>query len=109
MKIRNKIYESPDNGKTIYERNLRSDERKLLETSNKSHITKVEQNSETGDYFITIPEEALNSIGLVEGDEYSFIDRNDGTFEIRKVETKMTYDEAIAAGWTMTDDGFWVK
>jgi hypothetical protein len=37
------------------------------------------------------------------------VDQGDGSYLIKKVENQMNYDEAIAAGWAMTDDGFWIK
>lgn len=59
--------------------------------------------------FITFPDDLLKAANLKEGNQVEWVDNKDGTYTLKKVEKQMTYDEAIAAGWTMTDDGFWIK
>ena len=61
------------------------------------------------DYFVTFPDDLLEAADLKEGDQVEWIDRGDGSFLLKKVKKEMSYDEAIAAGWTMTADGFWIK
>ena len=90
------------------------------------------------EYFITFPDDLLEAANLKEGDSVEYLDRGDGSYLLTKVkhtgryqgpswyqealeegytheelkpkeEKKLTYDEAIAAGWTMTADGFWIK
>jgi hypothetical protein len=36
-------------------------------------------------------------------------DNNDGSFLLRKTTQPKTYTEMVAAGYTMTADGFWIK
>jgi hypothetical protein len=69
------------------------------------------ENGDTGEqeYFITFPDDLLEAADLKEGDSVEYLDQGDGSYVLTKVQKEMTYDEAIAAGWTMTDDGFWIK
>ena len=61
------------------------------------------------EYFITLPDDLLEAANLSPGDEVEWVEQEVGTFLLRKIEKTLNHDEAIAAGWTMTDDGFWVK
>ena len=61
------------------------------------------------EYFITFPDDLLEAANLKQGDDVEWVDRNDGSFLLRKITQPKTYDEMIAAGHTMTDDGFWIK
>lgn len=63
----------------------------------------------SGEYFITFPDDLLEAANLNEGDEVEWVEQEVGTFLIRKISGKKTYDEMIADGCTMTDDGFWIK
>jgi hypothetical protein len=69
------------------------------------------ENGDTGEteYFITFPDDLLEAANLEVNDEVEWVDRNDGTFLLRKITQPQTYDEMVAAGWTMTADGFWIK
>jgi hypothetical protein len=69
------------------------------------------ENGDTGEqeYFITFPDDLLEAANLKEGDSVEYLDRGDGSYILKKIENQMTYDEMISAGWTMTDDGFWIK
>jgi bifunctional DNA-binding transcriptional regulator/antitoxin component of YhaV-PrlF toxin-antitoxin module len=69
----------------------------------------VEEDPVSGEYFITFPEDLLEAANLKEGDDVEWISQEEGTFILKKCEKQLNHDEAIAAGWTMTDDGFWVK
>ena len=69
----------------------------------------VEEDAVNGEYFITFPDDLLEAANLKQGDDVEWIDNDDGTFILKKSEKQLNHDEAIAAGWTMTDDGFWVK
>ena len=69
----------------------------------------VEEDAVNGEYFITFPDDLLEAANLKEGDDVEWIDNNDGSFILKKSEKQLNHDEAIAAGWTMTADGFWVK
>ena len=55
---------------------------------------------------ITLPEELLEQTGWKEGDVLVYEIRDGGVI-VRKKEL-MSYDEMIAAGYTMTADGFWI-
>ena len=69
----------------------------------------VEEDAVNGEYFITFPDDLLEAANLKEGDDVEWIDNNDGSFILKKSEKQLNHDEAISAGWNMTDDGFWVK
>ena len=69
----------------------------------------VEEDAVNGEYFITFPDDLLEAANLKQGDDVEWIDNNDGSFILKKSEKQLNHDESIAAGWTMTDDGFWVK
>jgi antitoxin component of MazEF toxin-antitoxin module len=60
-------------------------------------------------YCVTFPDDLLEAANLKEGDLVEWVDQGNGSYMIRKAEKQMSYDEAIAAGWTMTADGFWIK
>jgi bifunctional DNA-binding transcriptional regulator/antitoxin component of YhaV-PrlF toxin-antitoxin module len=153
-----KIYESPDGGKTIREREFNTPLAQQEYTKAKIHAnspyndgwtrqhyqdivdkyelgwqnvsetqfddalkepkrwtltveeTKIDETDET-DYFITFPEDLLEAAGLKEGDLIEWVDQGDGSFILKKVEDipLPTYNDMIAAGYIMTDDGFWIK
>lgn len=69
----------------------------------------VEEDAVNGEYFITFPDDLLEAANLKQGDDVEWIDNDDGTFILKKSEKQLNHDESIAAGWTMTADGFWVK
>lgn len=59
------------------------------------------------EYYITLPDDLLDAADLLPGDEVEWISQNNGSYILKKI--PKTYDERVAAGWTMTDDGFWIK
>jgi len=62
------------------------------------------------EYFVTFPDDLLEAANLKEGDSIEWVDQGNESYLLKKVEREpMTYDEMIAAGWTMTADGFWIK
>jgi hypothetical protein len=61
------------------------------------------------EYFITFPEDLLEATNLKPGDDVEWVDRNDGSFLLRKIEKILNHDEMVEAGHTMTADGFWIK
>ena len=71
----------------------------------------VENDYITGEkeYFITFPDDLLEAANLSPGDNVEWVDRNDGSFLLRKITQPKTYTEMVAAGYTMTADGFWIK
>ena len=61
------------------------------------------------EYFITFPDDLLEAVNLKPGDNVEWVDMNDGSFLLRKTTQPKTYTEMVAAGYTMTADGFWIK
>ena len=57
--------------------------------------------------FINLPNDLLDKVGWKEGDELTWTNNRDGSFTLNKCQK--TYYEMIEDGWTMTDDGFWIK
>lgn len=54
--------------------------------ANKSWTVIIEEDVETGDVILPFPQEMLDEVGWMPGDNLKWIDRGDGTWEIRKVE-----------------------
>jgi hypothetical protein len=77
----------------------------------KKWILPVEEirDEDTGEdeYCVSFPDDLLEAANLKEGDQVEWVDQGDGSYLIKKV--PMTYNDMIAAGWTMTADGFWIK
>ena len=74
----------------------------------------------SGEYFVTFPDDLLEAADLKEGNQIDWIDQGDGSYLFKKVKEPSwvrgnelarvkTYQEMIDDGWTMTDDGFWIK
>lgn len=77
----------------------------------------------SGECFVTFPDDLLEAVNLKEGDTVEWITKDHGSYIMRKVEKKenpswvkgnelakvKTYQEMIDDGWSMTDDGFWIK
>ena len=61
------------------------------------------------EYFVTFPDDLLEAANLKPGDDVEWVDRNDGSFLLRKITQPKTYNEMVAEGYTMTADGFWIK
>jgi hypothetical protein len=87
------------------------DEEKCREHKNSKHwVLPVEQFAGSDEYLISFPEDLLKAANLKEGDEVEWVDNGDGSFMLKKIEKlTLSYNEAIAQGWTMTGDGFWIK
>jgi hypothetical protein len=49
-------------------------------------------------YCVTFPDDLLEAANLKEGDQVEWVDNGDGSYTIKQINTKMSYDEAIAAG-----------
>jgi antitoxin component of MazEF toxin-antitoxin module len=77
----------------------------------KKWVLPVEVSDDLEDYVVTFPDDLLEAANLKEGDQIEWHDQGDGSFLLKKFERKTnTYDDMIAAqGYTMTDDGFWIK
>ena len=46
----------------------------------------IEEDPEPGDAILPLPQEMLDEVGWMPGDNLNWIDRGDGSWEIRKVE-----------------------
>jgi hypothetical protein len=78
----------------------------------KKWVLPVEVSDDLEDYVVTFPDDLLEAANLKEGDQIEWHDQGDGSYLLKKFERKTnTYDEIymVAAGYTMTDDGFWIK
>jgi hypothetical protein len=95
----------------VYDRNDPNRENPFEKNKDKvkKWVLPVEADGFNNEYFVTFPDDLLEATNLKEGDQIEWIDPGDGSYILRKVEKKMTYDEAIAAGWELTFDGFWIK
>ena len=84
------VYESPDGGKTVTKRRPGTMEKILVDgysTSEKKTWTlPVEESNIDGvkDYYITFPDDLLKAADLKEGDTVEWVDRKDGSYELRK-------------------------
>ena len=81
----------------------------LENTVKKTWVLPVELDGLTGDCHVNFPDDLLEAANLKEGDTVEWIDNGDGSCTLKKVIKKVTYDDMIAAGYTMTGDGFWIK
>ena len=84
----------------------------------KKWVLPVEEDGD--DCVITFPDDLLEAANLKEGDQLEWIDQGDGSCILKKVKNPSwvkgnelsrikTYQEMIDDGWSMTDDGFWIK
>jgi antitoxin component of MazEF toxin-antitoxin module len=83
-------------------------------------VLPIEVDELSGECYFNLPDDLLEAANLNEGDTLKWIDNGDGSFSFKKsnntswvegnelAKTK-NYDEMIAEGWSMTDDGFWIK
>ncbi len=81
----------------------------------------VEKDLCSDEYYVNFPDDLLEAANLKEGDGVEWVDQGDGSYLLKKVERGLptydqlmekgyrTYEEAVADGWTMTADGFWIK
>ena len=56
----------------------------------------VEEDTVSGEYFITFPEDLLEAANLKEGDDVEWISQEVGTFILKKCEKQLNTDEKIA-------------
>jgi len=49
-------------------------------------ILPVEENLDNDEYFVSFPDDLLSAAGLTEGDVVEWIDNNDGSFTLKKVD-----------------------
>lgn len=55
-------------------------------TNSTSWTVTVEEDTETGEFILPLPQEMLNSKGWKEGDELEWIDNKDGSWTLEKIE-----------------------
>ena len=90
------------------------------EPAKKKWVLPVEQFAGSEEYLISFPDDLLEAAKLKEGDLVEWVDQGDGSYLLKKVENSSwvkgseeskhkTYQEMVADGWSMTDDGFWIK
>ena len=97
------VYESPDGGKTVTKRRVGSLQKEIVKvdgysTSERKRWTlPVEEvrDEDTGEdeYCITFPDDLLEAANLKEGDNIEWVDRGDGSYELRKVTKPLQMDE----------------
>jgi len=92
------IYESPDGGKTVTKRKVGSMEKVVVkEDKVKKWVLPVEEvrDEDTGEdeYCIAFPDDLLEAANLKEGDTIEWVDRGDGSYEMRKVTQPLQMDE----------------
>jgi bifunctional DNA-binding transcriptional regulator/antitoxin component of YhaV-PrlF toxin-antitoxin module len=81
----------------------------------------VEVDGTSGEYYVQFPDDLMEAANIKENDFVEWVDNGDGSYFLKKVNNSpswvegnklaktKTYDEMIADGWTMTDDGFWIR
>ena len=97
------VYESPDGGKTVTKRRVGSLQKEIVKvdgysTSERKRWTLPVEEVENGDtmeteYFITFPGDLLEAANLKEGDTIEWVDRGDGSYELRKGTQPLQMDE----------------
>jgi bifunctional DNA-binding transcriptional regulator/antitoxin component of YhaV-PrlF toxin-antitoxin module len=91
----------------------------------KDKVTKwqlpVEVDGPSGESYVYFPDDLLEAANLKEGDQIEWIDQGNGSYMLKKHSKGLpshkklmqdgykSYEEAVADGWTMTADGFWIK
>jgi len=82
------IYESPDEGKTVYARKPGDTQKTLIkEEKVKKWVLPVQQSvvDGTDDYYVNFPDDLLEAANLKEGDQVEWVSQGDGSYLIRKV------------------------
>jgi len=76
----------------------------------KKWVLPVEVSDDLEDYIVTFPNDLLEAANLKEGDRVEWVDQKDGSYLLKKVQpTHTSHADMIANGYTMTDDGFWIR
>lgn len=58
-------------------------------TENKRWILPIEVDGVSGDYFLTLPDEVMSTLGWEIGDELEFSDNGDGSFFLKKAPVQL--------------------
>ena len=88
-------------GKTVTKRRPGSLEKEIVKadgysTSERKHwVLPVQQGSVDGveDYYVEFPDDLLEAANIKEGDTMEWIDRGDGSYEMRKITKPLQMDE----------------
>jgi len=89
------IYESPDGGKTVTKRKPGSLEKFEVKADgySVSKTWRLPVLQGTDDYYIEFPNDLLEAADLKEGDSVEWIDRGDGSCQLRKITKPLAMDE----------------
>lgn len=56
-------------------------------------VLPVEIDAASGEYYLQLPDDLLNSLGWKEGDTLEYSDNKDGSFRVKKVSSQLNCDE----------------
>jgi hypothetical protein len=92
------VYESPDGGKTVTKRKVGSTEKIVVkEDKVKKWVLPVEEckdaDTDEIEYFVSFPDDLLEAANLKEGDQVEWVDKDDGSYLLRKVTQPLGMDE----------------
>ena len=87
------IYESPDRGKTVTKRKPGSTEKTVVKEDKVIKWQLPVEMDPSGEYFFTFPDDLLEAANLNEGDQVEWIDRGDGSYQLRKITEPLGMDE----------------
>jgi hypothetical protein len=92
------VYESPDGGKTVTKRKVGSTEKIVVkENKVKKWVLPVEEvrdeDTDEDIYCVTFPDDLLEAANLKEGDEIEWVEKDDGSYLLRKVTQPLGMDE----------------
>ena len=92
------VYESPDGGKTVTKRKVGSTEKFVVkEDKVKKWVLPVEEvrdeDTDEDIYCVTFPDDLLEAANLKEGDEIEWVEKDDGSYLLRKVTQPLGMDE----------------
>lgn len=68
----------------------------IMSTNNEDKVNKwilpVEEDLASGEYYIQLPDDLLQTVKWEEGEQLEWVDNNDGSFLLRKVTVENNYD-----------------
>lgn len=79
-----------DEYKNAWEDFWNNDDPEETNSSSQSWVVSVEEDKFNDDYFITIPNDLLEKVGWKENDDLQWIDNEDGSWILKKVEKENT-------------------
>ena len=78
------IYESPDDGKTVYARKPGETERTLIEQEKSKKWILPIGKYDDDNYYVSFPDELLKAANIKEGDIVEWVDNGNSTFSLKK-------------------------